>query len=377
MTWRLRSADTGPMRIQVRTPSRAGLAGNPSDAYGGRAVAVALADLEARVTLRDSDRISISSSDAPPLELESPASLDEPRLVDTACPHRLAVASCRRFFAWAEGEGQLPVPRRPGNGFRLSYTSSIPRYVGLAGSSALVIGFLRALSLRYDVHIPESDLPGVALAAETEELGIHGGLMDRVAQAMGGITYMDLADERVRKTGRGLYEPLPSDVLPPLFVAWDPSLAAGSETVHNRLKERVRGGDPEAKALLRELADLADEARSVLLSARPRELSRIMDRNFDLRARLVEVGDGNRRLVRVGREMGAGVKQTGSGGAVVGASDGDPERVSRLRDSYARIGARFFVPDVWSAPRGESTYFDEIPRDSETREPETGSADDA
>jgi len=202
--------------------------------------------------------------------------------------------------------------------------------------------------------------------------------MDRVAQALGGVTYMDLSVERLRRSGRGLYERLPEDCLPPLYVAWDPALGAGSDTVHNALRERLARGDPGAEGILGELASLADEARSVLLSNRPLELAGIMDRNFELRARLVNVGEGNRRLVETGRRLGAGVKQTGSGGAVVGAHDGDPERVRRLEEAYSRVGARFLQPGVWTAPTAGTSGSPAPHREPAVpREPETRDADGA
>lgn len=348
------------MRIQIRTPSRAGLAGNPSDGYGGRAVAVALAGLEARVTIEPRPGVRVSSPDAAPLALQSLAGLSDPELLSGRSPHRLAVASWRHFFRWTTDRGLEPVSGDGREGFDLFYETTIPRHVGLAGSSALAIGFLRAFGLRCEVEIPEPELPGMALAVETEWLGIHGGLMDRVSQTMGGVVYMDLAADRLRETGIGRYERLPEAALPALFIAWEPGLAAGSDTVHNPLKERVARGDPEADALLREIAGLADEARAALLSGAPHELAPIMDRNFDLRARLVDVGEGNRKLVETGRKLGAGVKQTGSGGAVVGATDGDPERLIRLRDAYGRIGARFLEPAVWRGPT-DGTRVDDAP----------------
>jgi glucuronokinase len=189
---------------------------------------------------------------------------------------------------------------------------------------------------------------------------------------------MDLSVDRFREGGRGFYERLPEDCLPPFYVAWDPTLGAGSETVHNALRERLARGDPGAEGILGELASLADEARGVLLSRRPLELAGIVDRNFDLRAKLVDVGEGNRRLVETGRRLGAGVKQTGSGGAVVGVHDGDPDRVSRLKDAYSRIGARFLQPAVWTAPMYETSGSAMEPREPEApQDPEAGYVDGA
>lgn len=346
------------MKVQTRAPSRAGLAGNPSDGYGGRAVAVAITGFEARATIEPTAGVHISSALEDRLSFRSPESLLEHGAVAPGSPHRLAIACCRRFYATAMEQGRLDEPLAGDEGFELRYHSDIPQRVGLAGSSALAVSILRALAVRHDVSILDEDLPSLALSVETGEMGIHGGLMDRVSQVLGGVAYMDLSEDLIAGTGRGAYEALPEDRLPDLFIAWNPDLASGSEMVHNSLRERVRRCDAGALSLLTDLAALADEARRVLISGSAGELAAIMDANFKLRARLVDVSSGNRLLVETGRRFGAGVKQAGSGGAVVGAHDGDPARLQKLKRAYDQIGARFHVPGVWRAPTAGSTPAD-------------------
>jgi glucuronokinase len=346
------------MKVQTSAPSRAGLAGNPSDGYGGRAVAVAITGFEAHATIEPAAGAHISSALEGRLSFRSPQSLLEHGAVAPGSPHRLAIACCRRFYATAMEQGRLEGSLAGDEGFDLRYRSDIPQRVGLAGSSALAVSILRALAVFHDVSILDEDLPSLALAVETGEMGIHGGLMDRVSQVLGGVAYMDLSEAVIAGTGRGDYEALPEDRLPDLFIAWRPDLASGSEVIHNSLRERVRRGEAGAMSLLADLAALADEARRVLLSDSPDELAAIMDANFELRARLVDVSSGNRLLVETGRRFGAGVKQAGSGGAVVGAHDGDPARLEKLKRAYDRIGARFLVPGVWMGPTAGSTLAD-------------------
>jgi glucuronokinase len=339
------------MKVRTTAPSRAGLAGNPSDGYGGRALALAIPDLEAWAVIEPHGAICIGS------ERDGELALDWQFITAVGVPvgpHRLALAACRRFVAGAIEAGLLDGMWAWDHGFRLRYGSEIPEKVGLAGSSAITVAILRALSGHYDVVIPERDLPTLALSVEADELGIHGGLMDPVAQVMGGLVYMDLSEDLIHRTGGGRYERLPSECLPPLFVAWSEELAAGSDVVHNELRDRFVAGDAEVVAVMVELAGLAEEARTMLLEGRAEDLPRLMDENFELRARIVDVGGGNRRLVETGRRLGAGVKQTGSGGAVIGAFDGDPGRLAALRTSYEAIGARFLVPGAGKEPRDGS-----------------------
>ena len=49
-------------------------------------------------------------------------------------------------------------------------------------------------------------------------------------------------------------------------------------------------------------------------------------------------------------------QQAGSGGAVIGTWDGDPERLSQLRSAYEAIGAGFAVPRVRGAPADDDAW---------------------
>jgi glucuronokinase len=71
-----------------------------------------------------------------------------------------------------------------------------------------------------------------------------------------------------------------------------------------------------------------------------------VDENFDLRASLIRISDGNRRLVETGRRLGAAVNFAGSGGAVTGLWDGDPGRLGALKNAYAATGAQLIVPRI-------------------------------
>src|SRR5207248_8262986 len=79
--------------------------------------------------------------------------------------------------------------------FSVRYHSDIPRQVGLAGSSAIIVATLRCLMDFYEVPIPLEVQPSLALSVETEELGITAGLQDRVVQVYEGLDYLDLSKE--------------------------------------------------------------------------------------------------------------------------------------------------------------------------------------
>lgn len=218
--------------------------------------------------------------------------------------------------------------------------------MGLAGSSAIVTAALRCLLEFYGVRIRKESLPTLALEVEREELGISAGLMDRVIQVYGRVMYMDLGRELLETRGRGEYVPLDPGLLPPLFLAYRESLAEGSELTHNDLRRRFEWGVPNVVETMEELAAPTDRGRHLLVSGRDGELGPLIDRNFELRARVCPINDGNRELVQTARTTGAHAKFAGSSGAVLGAYDGDPERLQWLRRAYRGIGAHLVVPKV-------------------------------
>lgn len=89
-------------------------------------------------------------------------------------------ATCSRFYQSCESKGILIDQR----GFKLSYETSIPRQLGLSGSSALVCATFNCLLHWFDLHSdwPVPQRPQFVLDVEASELGITGGLMDRAAQ---------------------------------------------------------------------------------------------------------------------------------------------------------------------------------------------------
>ena len=76
---------------------------------------------------------------------------------------------------------------------------------------------------------------------------------------------------------------------------------------------------------------IKDEAEALL------ELIPKMDENFDLRATLYRLSDGNLRMVKAARDAGASAKFSGSGGAIVGVCP-DDATFDRLKTSLSKLG---------------------------------------
>ena len=257
--------------------ARAALAGNPSDGYGGAVLAVTVAELRAEAVATPAARTAVS----PLSELVS-----------------ATVARLERELLGG----------RPGAA--VEWRTSIPRGLGLGGSSAIVIATIRALCHLHGVSLPVDELAALALAVETEELGIAAGPQDRVAQAYGGLTFMDFA-------GAGRYDPLDPVLLPPLVVAWRAETAADSGPLHSDLRARFARGDQAVVDGLARAAAAAHEARAALLAADHAGVRRSVDATFDARRRMMPLDPRHVEMVSIARAAGAAANYTGSGGAVV------------------------------------------------------------
>lgn len=326
-------------RIQHRAPARVGLLGNPSDGYGGRTLALAVNVFGATVELEplDGDGIEVVPEPADLTRWHGPDDLVEriDRFGYGTGPQLLAAAV--RTFVDVCDSVERP---RPG-GFRLRYESSIPRQVGLAGSSALVVAALRCLSDFVDLDVPDEVLPSIALRVETEQLGITAGLQDRVVQSYGGLVSMDFGSMEVDGrfgVAHGTYERENAEMLPPLFVAYRENAAEPSGTYHANLRARFEAGDGMVRDTLRALAGLVVEGRAALRWGAEERFAELIAENMRLRRRLGPLPESQLELVDAALAEGVSTTFTGSGGAVVGAYT-DQDQWDRLVAVYSSLEA--------------------------------------
>jgi glucuronokinase len=319
------------------THARAALLGNPSDGFGGATIAFELRQLAAEVEARAGSSVTIGAEGSR-LEFADAAELvaaGRNRDYPTGGPAALLMAAakryCERLAAGGVELGEL--------GFDLQLrASSIPPQVGLAGSSAIVISALRALCELFADEIPNELLPGLALATETEELGISAGLQDRVVQSYGGLVFMDFNPKLMAEHGHGDYVPLDRHLLPPLVVAYRRDAAGDSGVTHAPMHERFDAGEPAVVETMEAIGALSHEGRDALLSGDRARLGELMDRNFELRRSIYELDPRHTAMIEAARSVGAAANFAGSGGAVVAlAPDGRlDETESALRSAGAR-----------------------------------------
>jgi len=329
--------------IRRKAYARAGLIGNPSDGYFGKTISIIVKNYAAEVTLYETPRLAILPQHSDRLEYSGIDDLvADVRLHGHYGGIRLIKAAIKRFNDYCRNQGN-PLPRR---NFTIEYQTNIPVRVGLAGSSAIITATMKALMDFFEVEIAKPILPNLILSVELEELGIGAGLQDRVIQVYEGVVFMDFDKTHMDREGHGIYTPIDSELLPPIFIAYHDNLSEGTEVTHNDLRGRYNRGDPQVLAGIKQWADLAQKAKDQIVAGRGREIGPLLNEGFDLRQDLLQISEGNMKLVKTGRKLGAFTQFAGSGGAVIGTYDGDTRLLERLRTAYEEFGAKFIVPKI-------------------------------
>jgi len=336
------------MACEATAYARAGLIGNPSDGYFGKTISIIIRDYAAKVSVYESAETEIIPSVR---DRSRYASVRE--LVSDVQAYgyyggiRLMKAAIRRFVDYCD-ERAISLDDR---NFSIRYRSTIPRHVGLAGSSALVTAAIRCLMEFYDVEIPKAELPNLILSVETNELGISAGLQDRVIQVYEGCVYMDFDKPYMDAHGHGRYEEIDPDLLPPLFVAYRTDFTEGSEVFHNRIRERWLNGDAEVVAAMKDFAGYAEEVRTLLLAGKGDEIGQWMDRNFDRRCSISRLQQADLDMVARARSVGASCEFAGSGGAIIGTCAND-NIYDKLEEVFEGSGVAVFRPTITDAVLG-------------------------
>jgi galactokinase/mevalonate kinase-like predicted kinase len=328
-----------------RAFARAGLVGNPSDGYHGKTISFSVRNYWAEAVLYEWDTVEILLTADDRARFDSVSELArDVRLHGYYGGIRLIKATIKRFVEYCAARNIALHDRK----FSIRYHTTIPRQVGLAGSSAIIVATLRCLMDFYGVEIPREAQPTFVLLVEQEELGITVGLQDRVAQVYEGLVYMDFDRSRERVVD-GLtcywYEPLDPVLLPPVYVAHHQSLGEPTEVFHNNIRERFTRGDAEVVDAMRCVAGFAADARDALLARDTGRLADLVNANFDTRRRIYRLPAWQVQMVENARACGASANFAGSGGAIVGAYEGQA-MFDRVLECLAAIGSRTIKPDV-------------------------------
>jgi glucuronokinase len=330
------------MIIESRAYARAGLLGNPSDGYHGKTISIIVRNFGAIVSLYESPELMIEPQAADSHRFRNIYHLIESiNLSGYYGGDRLIKAAIKKFYEYCDKNNIRFVNKN----FTIRYQSSIPRQVGLAGSSAIVTATIKALMKFYGIDIPVQILPSLILAAETEELGINAGLQDRVIQVYEGCVYMDFDKAYMAKHQHGKYESINPEHLPKLYLAYKVQLGKVSGKVLNTIRQRYDAGDKQVIATLDEIAGLAQQGKGAIINHEYDLLNEIINKNFDLRCKIMQISESNLEMVKTARSCGASAKFSGSGGAIIGMYK-DDEMLRKLILALNKINARVIKPYI-------------------------------
>jgi len=322
--------------------ARAGLVGNPSDGYNGKTISLIVKNFAAKVLIYQSPSLHIEPQESDSNHFKNIYDLKETvTLTGYNGGIPIIKAAVKKFCDYCDENGI----RLSSKNFTIRYNSNIPRQVGLAGSSAIIIATLRGLMQFYDVEIPIERLPTIALEAEVNELSINAGLQDRVIQAYEGCVYMDFDKEFMDKNGHGKYERLPLQKLPSFYIAYKTNLSKVSGKVLNDIKTKYVQGDTNVINTLKDIASLAEKAKVAIESGDFDLLGELINDNFNNRRKIMAITDSNNELVETARACGASASFTGSGGAIIGIYK-DNEMLQKLVYSLRNIQARVIKPYI-------------------------------
>ena len=304
--------------IRKRAYARAGLLGNPSDGYNGKTISIIVRNFWAEVVMYEWNSVDIVQSKDDRASFRTIHDLaQDVRLHGYYGGIRLIKATIKGFVDYC-GERNLKLHDR---NFSVRYETNIPRQVGLAGSSSIIVATLRCLMEFYRIKIPLELQPSFVLSIETEELGIAAGLQDRVIQCYEGVVYMNF-DKLAERKANGItfyaYERLDPALLPPIYIAYHNALSEPTETFHNDIRGRYDCGEPLVVDSMQHFAGLTVRGRDALLSRNADKLSALIDENFDTRCSIYKLPAWQLNMVETARRCGASAKFAGSGGAVIG-----------------------------------------------------------
>ena len=328
--------------IRQRAYARAGLVGNPSDGYHGKTISLLVREFYATVILYEWESIEIIPSQEDHSRFDSVGDLiHDVRLHGYYGGIRLVKATIKRFVEFCTRQCELGIPgyELHDRNFSIRYESNIPRQVGLAGSSAIVVATLRALMEFYNVEIPKRVQPSLVLAVENGELGITAGLQDRVIQVYGGLVYMDFGRDSMQQIDGfdcGAYESLDPNRLPPLYIAYAVDVSEPTEALHNPLRASYDQGKAKVVDAMEQFAWYAADARDAINSGDCGQLAELIDANFDKRASICQLHDKHVEMIKAARSVGASAKYAGSGGAIVGTYK-DEDMYDQLRQTIENL----------------------------------------
>ncbi len=302
--------------ITASAPGRCGIAGNPSDIYGGKVLSCSL---PARATCR----LTVGGEGLP-----------------------------EDLTLWKAATARYPL-----DGVRVEWSSDVPRSSGLAGSTALLAATLACILKARGEAPDELQTPAFAELVrdiERNEAGVMCGYQDAYMVVHGGLRLMNFAGKHPVNPGPdatlediGRFGPQ----LPFLLITTGVERLSGS--VHGPMADRWLAGDREVVETMLHLAKLPEIAAGALMSRDYPVLAEVMTDNQARIAALGGSGDAIDSLISDCLDCGAmsaKLAGAGMGGTVLALGLDLDDLENQLREKGY---SRFIRPEVCEGVRLE------------------------
>ncbi len=360
--------------------ARVGMVGNPSDGFKGKTLSFLLGNFEAcvEITRAEEGAFTFHGTNSNIAEAHFESLVQFRGCVEKSGWYTdfgrdggisLCMATFSMLVKCLDGMGKTTAILK--SGFSIKYNTTIPRCVGLSGSSAIIMACWKSLLGMYeltleDLGITKEYLPSLIMEIERRELDIAAGLQDRVIQTYRGLVHMDFSVDSETDNNRnplvdtlarpGRYTAIDPKLLPDMYLLYNTHAGGDSGGVHSTVKERWANQDPILVAGMQKFGVLADEAVEALKECDYVRLASIFEANFSNRRALYGdevVGALNVQVALKAKEFGLSVKFSGSGGAFIGLrTDGqgfygkeEEEAVLRELDALGFAIVRVVLPE--------------------------------
>jgi galactokinase/mevalonate kinase-like predicted kinase len=238
----------------------------------------------------------------------------------------------------------LDYMRLPPLACRVSYESNIPMRSGMAGSTALVVAMLKALTTWQGERVHLYLLAERARYVELNYLKVVCGYQDACMCTFGGLNYMDFRGKQFyRQAEAELFatiEPLGHYVPELPFVLGFTGVQHASSAVHRPLRERWLDGEADVVQGYRRITEIARMGKKAMILSDWPTLGRLMNENHAIQRDLGGSGESNERLISAALgagAMGAKLAGAGDGGTIIAlwpSEDRSPLEAA-LRDAGA------------------------------------------
>jgi galactokinase/mevalonate kinase-like predicted kinase len=208
--------------------------------------------------------------------------------------------------------------RMPDLACQVQYESEIPLKSGMAGSTALVVALLNALTVWQGEQNSYYRLAERARYVELNNLKVVCGYQDAYMCTFGGLNYMDFGGKQFyRREEAELFatvEPLASHISELPFVLGFTGVQHASSAVHRPLRERWLDGETAVVAGYERITEIARTGKKALILKDWKLLGQLMNENHAIQRDLGGSGESNERLIAAALEAGAlGAKLAGAG----------------------------------------------------------------